>query len=137
MPASTRLVLGCIALVALAPAFAQTVYTWKDAKGVTHYSDSPPPGQQYQDRRIDDHGAPAQQAQPAGKSIESPQCTTAKRNLELLSGKASLQLDTDNDGKLDKVLNGDDRATQRGLAETAIAAYCNPAPAPVPVKAGG
>ena len=43
MPASTRLVLGCIALVALAPAFAQTVYTWKDAKGVTHYSDAPPP----------------------------------------------------------------------------------------------
>ena len=25
------------------PAFAQAVYTWKDDKGVTHYSDSPPP----------------------------------------------------------------------------------------------
>ena len=44
MRASFRLALGagCIALVALAPGFAQAVYQWKDAKGVTHYSDTPP-----------------------------------------------------------------------------------------------
>ena len=42
-----RICLGAsIALAALsiaAVADAQQVYSWKDAKGVTHYSDSPPP----------------------------------------------------------------------------------------------
>ncbi len=122
---------------ACSAALASKVYQWKDAKGVTHYSDSPPPGDQYQDRRIDDRGAPALAASPAGKSVENPQCTTAKRNLDLLSGKTSLQMDTDNDGKPDKVLDDSSRKAQRGVAEAAIAAYCNPAPAPVPVKAGG
>jgi hypothetical protein len=43
MKRSTRLLVGACALVMFAPAFAQAVYTWKDDKGVTHYSDSPPP----------------------------------------------------------------------------------------------
>ena len=47
MPRSLRpLIAGaCTAaalLLAAAPLLAQTVYTWKDAKGVTHYSDAPP-----------------------------------------------------------------------------------------------
>ena len=45
MPVSLRLVLGagCIVAAIAAPVCAQSVYSWKDAKGVTHYSDSPPP----------------------------------------------------------------------------------------------
>ena len=43
MNRSTRLLVGACALVMFAPAFAQAVYTWKDDKGVTHYSDAPPP----------------------------------------------------------------------------------------------
>ena len=45
MRASLRLALGagCIAAVVFASVAAQSVYTWKDDKGVTHYSDSPPP----------------------------------------------------------------------------------------------
>ena len=43
MNRSTRLLVGACALVLCVPAFAQAVYTWKDDKGVTHYSDSPPP----------------------------------------------------------------------------------------------
>lgn len=108
-------------------ALANKVYQWKDAKGVTHYSDSPPPGDQYQDRRIDNRGAAAQEATPAGKSLEDPQCTTAKSNMELLAGKGEVQQDTDGDGKPDTALGEADRANQRELAQAAIKAYCKPA----------
>ena len=115
---------------ACVPAFAQKVYQWKDAQGVTHYSDSPPPNQQVKDRRIDNRGEPVAQAAVAGKSVENPQCATARQNLQLLSGKSGVQQDTDGDGKPDKTLNDDDRANQRELATAAVKAYCTPAPAP-------
>ena len=111
---------------ACAPAFAQKVYQWKDAKGVTHYSDSPPPNQQAKDRRIDNRGEPVVQDAAAGKSVENPQCTTAKLNLQLLAGKNAVQQDTDGDGKRDKTLGDDDRANQRELATAAVKAYCKP-----------
>ncbi|HYM87154.1 MAG TPA: DUF4124 domain-containing protein [Pseudoxanthomonas sp.] len=112
---------------ACTPAFAQKVYQWKDAKGVTHYSDSPPPGQQVKDRRIDNRGEAITSSKAAGTSVESPQCTTAKLNLQLLAGTAAVQQDTDGDGKPDKVLSSDDRANQRELASASVKAYCVPA----------
>lgn len=128
---STATLLTCtLALLlvgASAPAFAQKVYQWKDAKGVTHYSDSPPPSQQFQDRRIDNRGEPVPQDVAAGKSVESPQCISARLNLSLLAGKSALQQDTDGDGKPDKVLGEEDRANQRNLADAAVKAYCPPA----------
>ena len=128
---STATLLTCtLALLlvsASAPAFAQKVYQWKDAKGVTHYSDSPPPCQQFQDRRIDNRGEPVPQDVAAGKSVESPQCISARLNLSLLVGKSALQQDTDGDGKPDKVLGEEDRANQRNLADAAVKAYCPPA----------
>ena len=114
-------------LGASVPAFAQQVYQWKDAKGVTHYSDSPPPSQQYQDRRIDNRGEPVAQAAVAGKSVENPQCTAARQNLQLLSGKSGVQQDTDGDGKPDTVLDDTGRENQRNLAEAAVKAYCTSA----------
>ena len=114
---------------ACAPAFAGKIYQWKDAKGVTHYSDSPPPNQQAKDRRIDNRGEPVTEAAAAGKSVESPQCITARLNLQILSGKTGVQQDTDGDGKPDKLLNDDDRANQRELAAAGVKAYCTPEPA--------
>ena len=49
MPRSIRPSIACTAmtlLLAASPLLAQTVYTWKDAKGVTHYSDTPPPARE-------------------------------------------------------------------------------------------
>ena len=58
-PVAGAVSLGFIALLLAAPAFAGTVYQWKDAKGVTHYSDSPPPAQQgVQNRHLKDGPAP-------------------------------------------------------------------------------
>ena len=119
--------LALLLVGASVPASAQKVYQWKDAKGVTHYSDSPPPNQQVKDRRIDNRGEPVPQDVTAGKPAESPQCTSARLNLSLLAGKNTLQQDTDGDGKPDKVLAEEDRANQRNLADAAVKAYCPPA----------
>lgn len=110
-------------------ALAGKVYQWKDAQGVSHYADSPPPNQQVKNRRIDNRGAPVAEEAAVGKSVENPQCITAKLNLQLLAGNSGVQEDTDGDGKPDKVLNDDDRANQRNLAEAAAKAYCTPPPA--------
>ncbi|KAF1715910.1 DUF4124 domain-containing protein [Pseudoxanthomonas yeongjuensis] len=131
---STRLLLirACALLVlasACTTALAGKIYQWKDAKGVTHYADSPPPDQQVKDRRIDNRGAPVVESTAVGKSVENPQCTSAKLNLQILAGNTGVQQDTDGDGKPDKTLNDEDRANQRGLAEAAIKAYCTPKPA--------
>ena len=57
----------CVALV-VSPLQAQTVYQWKDAKGVTHYSDSPPPkGVTARELRAT-KGSPAAPATPATPS---------------------------------------------------------------------
>jgi hypothetical protein len=107
-------------------ALAGKIYQWKDAKGVTHYADSPPPDQQVKNRRIDNRGAPVAEDTAVGKSVENPQCTSAKLNLQILAGNTGVQQDTDGDGKPDKTLNDDERANQRGLAEAAVKAYCTP-----------
>lgn len=114
---------------ASALAAASNLYQWKDAKGVTHYSDKPPTGEQYKGRRINDEGAPAQTAAPAGESIVNPQCQTARKNLEVLQGKGAVQQDLDGDGKPDKTLDDSERENQRALAQAAANAYCSKPPA--------
>jgi len=121
------LLLLAAGLFASATAAATNVYQWKDAKGVTHSSDKPPPGQKYDTRRIDGAQAVETTAQSAPASSEDPQCTTAKQNLALLGSGAPVMRDTDNDGKPDKALTDDEKASQKGLAEAAAKAYCPPA----------
>ena len=93
LPANPFLIRACTLLVlasACTTALAGKVYQWKDAQGVTHYADSPPPDQQVKDRRIDDRGAPvAEGATAVGKSVENPQCTTARLNLQVLAGQCA------------------------------------------------
>jgi len=117
-----------LCLAAASTAQAQQIYQWKDKNGVTHYSDSPPPSQPAQNRRINQYGAPVQEAEPAGKPVENPQCNTARANLQILaSSTGAVQQDTDGDGKPDVTLDDTGRANQRALAEAAVKAYCKPA----------
>ena len=124
--------LPCLSVLALclataSTAQAQQVYQWKDKNGVTTYADSPPPNQTAQNRRINQYGAAATEAQPAGKPVENPQCTTARLNLQILANQGPVQQDTDGDGKPDTTLDEAGRANQRNLAEAAVKAYCTPA----------
>ncbi|MCF7221289.1 DUF4124 domain-containing protein [Marilutibacter chinensis] len=114
-------------LVAALPAFAGQVYQWKDANGVTHYSDSPPPGQEYQGRDID-ASAPTPDAPAAGTEAaapaESATCVDARANLKMLSADGPVGVDSDGDGKADGTLDEEQRANQRQLAEAAIQVHC-------------
>ncbi|KRG69637.1 DUF4124 domain-containing protein [Pseudoxanthomonas dokdonensis] len=108
-----------------APAVAGQVYQWKDAKGVTHYSDKPPAGQNFKDRRIDNRGEPLASADAVGTPVENPQCTTAKLNLSLLNSNDSVR-QSNADGTPGKVLDETERQNQKDLAAAAVKAYCTP-----------
>ena len=122
-----RYTTGLLGLLLLATAASATdLYKWKDAQGVTHYSESPPAGQKYESRRVDDRGG-VSAAEEAAPAAESPNCTAARGNLKMLAGKGPVMKASDGDGKADVQLDDTERANQRELAEAAIKAYCPPA----------
>ncbi|HEY0334694.1 MAG TPA: DUF4124 domain-containing protein [Stenotrophomonas sp.] len=114
-------------LLAAASAGATDLYKWKDANGVTHFTETPPPtGQRYEARRIDNNGGLAV-AESADPTPESPRCLDARKNLKVLAEAKHVMQDTDGDGKGDVPLEENQRAAQRELGEAAIKAYCPPA----------
>jgi len=118
--------LGCLLLLASANAVAGPVYKWKDAKGVTQYSETPPAGGKYETREQARGTQPA--APAAAEAAPVPeQCSTARANVVLLDGSGEVMQDTDGDGKADTALTPEQRSAQKGLAEAAIKAYCPPA----------
>ncbi len=118
-PLAAVLVLSLASATALAE--QQRVYQWKDANGVTHYTDTPPP-QTHKSRDIDDRGTPAEA--PKAKVEESRQCLDARANLQRLQGGQAVGIDTDGDGKADRNLTADERASQVELNHAAVKAYC-------------
>lgn len=114
-----------LAFAVLPSAAQERVYQWKDANGVTHYSQNPPAGHAYQERRIDGSD-PAVPAPPAA-AAETPECTQARSNLKLLDGNnPTLLMDSDKDGKPDKPLDEAERTRQRNLAQQWIQRQCTP-----------
>ena len=114
--------LGLAALLIALPAFAGQVYSWKDAKGVTHYSDSPPPETEYKKTQVDDGPAP-----PAAAKPEDPRCTIARTNLDRMKdAKGPIGLDADGDGKPDKPMTPEEIETQVRLAQNVVKNTCTP-----------
>ncbi len=77
--------LGCLLLLASANAVAGPVYKWKDAHGVTQYSETPPAGKKFETREQ----ARTPQAAASAETPAAPvpeQCSTARANLALLEG---------------------------------------------------
>ena len=103
----------------------QKVYQWKDAQGRMHYSSSPPPSGKFTVRGAV-AGSPATAvAKPAVP--ENVQCKQARSNLSVLKGSSNVQIDSDGDGKPDRLLSADEHANQVKLAESTIAVSCAPA----------
>ncbi|MEO6366296.1 MAG: DUF4124 domain-containing protein [Luteimonas sp.] len=111
---------GVFAASLAAPAVAGEVYQWKDAKGVTQYSSSPPPKGIYKVRTINNAGAANTAVSNSAAPSEDPQCAPARANLATLQGKGAVQQDTNGDGKADKTLSESERATQLALAQAVI-----------------
>lgn len=114
-------------------ASAGEVYQWKDANGVTHYSQTPPKQGKYETRSIY-HRQQATTGNDAGAApaAESSQCTTARKNIELLQSGAPLRMDSDGDGKPDRDLNDSERAGQLQIAQTVVRVNCGPTTAKAP-----
>ena len=120
-------VLALLALVAHAQspgAQSKGVYKWKDARGVTQYSDTPPANVRYTEVRADAAPRPA----AADAAAVDPRCATARANIgHLRGGRTDLSLDTDRDGTPDTPLTEAQRAEQLRLAEASARAFCPPA----------
>lgn len=116
-----RLAIACLLACAVLTAQAQSngVYKWKDAKGVTHYSDSPPPAGRYGSVLPDAASRVAAPARPDAR------CTTARTNIDRLkSGAAGIGLDANRDGKPDAPMTAEERTRQLTLAEAAAKTFC-------------
>lgn len=119
------LALAAVVAAGAAPAAAQTVYKWKDARGVTHYSEQPPASGDYSTQEavrdpVASTGATAPQADP---SAPDPRCATARSNLAALQAGGDVQLDDDGDGKADRTLGETERTAQIELARSTLKAY--------------
>ncbi len=121
---ATRTLAFALALsLVAAPALAQQqrVYQWKDANGVTHYTDMPPK-EQHKSRDIDNRGSAAEIATVT--PVENEQCANSRSNLQRLQSNQAVGVDTNGDGKADRNLSSDERASQIELNQAAIKAYC-------------
>lgn len=117
-PLALALALAAAAIPAIAQ---QRVYQWKDANGVTHYTDVAPK-QSHQTRDIAaQDGRPAS---PATKAQESEQCTNARANMVRLQGGEPIGMDANGDGKPDRNLTPDERKAQLDLNQAAVKAFC-------------
>ena len=140
----TGLVVACVCVSAT----AGDVYQWKDAKGITHYSNTPPANGTYKTRVVhtDDTPAPAPATTASAAPVaapaptpapapaaeanpgEDPGCAIARKDVELLQAKAPVLMDSDGDGKPDKILSDEDRAKHLQVAQSALKGRCAQAP---------
>lgn len=126
---STRLLASSTALLGLAmmcaPLLAQqqTVYQWKDAKGVTHYADAPP-AQTYKKRDINVRSGTAIEVVEKKKSAQDVSCDNARNNLAKLRDQGPVGIDNDGDGKADGNMTADQRAAQIELNQAMLKANC-------------
>lgn len=123
------LVTALALLIAAAPLAASEVYSWKDARGVTHYSQTPPPaGTRFEVRNVSAGGnASTPAAVPATAAStnaggDSTQCELARTNVAALKGEGAVQ-QLGADGT-PRELAGNERADQLALSEAAVRAYC-------------
>jgi len=126
---SIRLLASSTALLGLAvictPLFAQqqTVYQWKDSKGVTHYADAPP-AQTHKKRDINVRSGAAIEVVETKKSALDVSCSNARSNLVNLRGQGAVGIDNDGDGKVDGNMSVEQRAAQIELNEAMLKANC-------------
>lgn len=137
---STRFTIALALLALCVAANAQDqVYHWVDAKGVSHYADSPPPGDNPAVREvavqksgpmlaapIDANSVASAAAPPSTRSIADSRaqlCERARQNLVTLQGETDVAQDTDGDG-VNELLDADQRQAELKRTQGAITAYC-------------
>jgi len=61
---------------------------------------------------------------PPVKAVGNPRCASSRANLQKLQANQTIGVDADGDGKSDRNLSSDERASQIELNQAAIKAYC-------------
>jgi len=125
MPRLPILAFAAAGLLAASAVHGGEVYQWKDANGVTHYSQTPPPAGSFQQRQITgtDRARSASPAAPVPAASGDPRCATARANLAALGSGRPVH-EAGDDGQPGRALNDAERASQLELANAAIRAYC-------------
>ena len=125
------LLLGMFCALGGTAAWAGEIYQWKDARGVTHYSDAPPPKGTFRARKLSTGAvAPptaAATGTPAAPRPATDQCAVARENLTRLRGSALVGLDANGDGVPDATMTDAQRAEQITLAEKYLVDRCTQA----------
>ncbi|MFN3843505.1 MAG: DUF4124 domain-containing protein [Rehaibacterium terrae] len=108
---------------------AERVFKWTDERGVTHYSDSPPPGVRYQDVHIRQRDSGRGGADTAGTAdapeatLRAENCQRARQNLEILQRSPRVSMDLNGDGQAEP-LDATERAHQIELAAEQLRRFC-------------
>ncbi|HXH00674.1 MAG TPA: DUF4124 domain-containing protein [Xanthomonadaceae bacterium] len=129
----SALLLGMLCALSAPVASAGEIYQWKDARGVTHYSDAPPPKGAFRARKLSTGVvAPAKAAAMASETPAAPrpasdQCTVARANPTRLRGSALVGLDANGDGVPDTTMTDAQRGEQITLAEKYLVDRCTQA----------
>src|SRR5690606_8559383 len=108
------LILAAAGLLAAAAVHAGEVYQWKDANGITHYSQTPPPKGSYQQRAISGDRAGSAQPVAAQAAAEDPRCATAQANVAALASGRPVH-EAGEEGQPGRALNDAERASQTEL----------------------
>lgn len=130
------------ALVCAGDANAQKFYKWKDADGVTHYTETPPPEGQQADRvavnaapaapieadepadgEPRDPSLPAEARSSTAVEQRSAACITARSNLSTLETNPFVTMDKDGDGK-QELLTVDEQNAQIARAREQVSSLC-------------
>lgn len=115
--------LFCLSSLVAAPAHAQQFFIWRDANGVRHYSDSPPPHNKYAERTIRERRKPEATAPNAIPASTHPACTRARANIAVFANNDTVRMDRNNDG-VAELLNDAERAAELNRATTAARISC-------------
>jgi hypothetical protein len=136
-----------LALLLVAPLVSAQVYKWTDAKGTTHYSETPPPtGTKYSQVTVSGADAPASSGSsntnttadttPASSSssqgannqpvADTPEnrakmCASLKANIATLQGSGPVVMQN---GGQQQVLNADQRKQQLDASQSTLQQYC-------------
>jgi hypothetical protein len=114
---------------------ADDLYQWKDSKGVTHYSDAPPPKGQFHARSVhvrDGAAPPAAGDTARATTTTDANCTLAQANLKRLQAGGNIGPDANGDGKPDSTFTAQQLVEQTQLAQKNIQSYCTPKSKPAP-----
>jgi len=133
--AKVQLFLLCVVgLASNTSLLAQTVYSWQDSKGVTHFSQQPPVNGDYKLLSVNSSRAAPQREIDAGavsETLDPALCQQAKNQLALLKNQQELFTrvlnSTSNTTEL-RLITDDEREQQTLLAEFEIKRRCSATP---------